>query len=656
MSITLLAISTRSRLFLPALATGLLAFSAGGFFPGPTALIAVVSALGLMLRITVADRPWEGWSLPLALAAGAMALLAAWILASAEWSDAPGRAIVEFDRALLYALALVVFGLFRSRSGDIAVLLRWLAGAFCVVCIAALATRLLPGTFPTSGGIANDRLTFPLTYWNAMGIFSALTLVLALHVSASTREPGYARVLAAAAAPAAGATLYFTFSRGGIAAAVIGLVLYAVLAHPRGLLTALVAMVPTVGYAVHTAYGADLLSTLRFDASLAAGQREHVLTVVAACMVVAGVIRAVAVFADRRLVRLQLSEHRRKTVWTVAVVLSMLAAATVVVAADVPQRIDQERREFLQGAILPGSSDLRDRLTQAGNNGRLASWRVARDAFEQRPGLGWGAGTYRLLWEEDRPPPPFLVNDAHSLYLETAAELGVPGLLLLAIALLTPLGVAAARLRGPERHAYAAFFAAGGTLLLHAGIDWDWEMPGLFLWYFAASGVVLAAAGDHAAWVPGRLPRIVAGLACLLLALTPGLVLASQGPLNRSIRAFKQGDCRTAIDAALDSRDALGARAEHYEIIGYCDARAGQNELAVRAMRAAQARDPRNWHYAYGLAVAQALAGQDPRPAARLARRLNPLDDKARALERGLRSASPERRRRVAARAPVPFY
>jgi hypothetical protein len=645
-----------SRLALPALATGLLAFSAGGFFPGTTALIAIVFALGLVLRIAIADRPWEGWSLPLALAAGAMALLAVWILASAEWSDAPGRAIVEFDRALLYALALVVFGLFRTQPGDLAVLLRWLTGVLCVVCVVALATRLLPGTFPTSRTIANDRLTFPLTYWNALGILAGLALILALHVAASAREPAFARVLAAAAAPAVAVTFYFTFSRGGIAAAIIGLAIYAVVGHPRGLLTAAAAIVPTVGYAIHAVYGADLLATVRFDEPVAAGQREHVLAVVVICMAAAGAIRTVALLADRRLAPVHLPEHRRRAVWTVAGVLTLLAVASTVVVADVPHRLDQERREFLRGGILPGSDDLRDRLTQTGNNGRIANWGVARDAFEQRPGHGWGAGTYRLLWDEHRPRPPFLVNDGHSLYLETAAELGVPGLLLLAIVLLTPFGVAAARLRGPERHAYAAFLAAGGALLLHAGVDWDWEMPGLFLWFFAASGVVLAASGDHAAWVPGRLPRLVAALACLLLALTPGLVLASQGALDHSIRAFKRGDCRTAIDAALDSRDALGARAEPYEIIGYCDARAGQNVLAVRAMRAAQRRDPRNWQYAYGLAVTQALGGEDPRPAARLARRLNPLSELARALERDLRSESPERRRRVAARAPIPFY
>ena len=57
---------------------------------------------------------------------------------------------------------------------------------------------------------------------------------------------------------------------------------------------------------------------------------------------------------------------------------------------------------------------------------------------------------------------------------------------------------------------------------------------------------------------------------------------------------------------------------------------------------------------AYGLAVAGALAGRDPRPAIAEARRLNPLEPIARDLERGLRSDDPRRWRRVAARAKLP--
>ena len=58
-------------------------------------------------------------------------------------------------------------------------------------------------------------------------------------------------------------------------------------------------------------------------------------------------------------------------------------------------------------------------------------------------------------------------------------------------------------------------------------------------------------------------------------------------------------------------------------------------------MRNAQRRDPHDWHYAYGLAVTQALAGQDPRPAAAQALRLNPLEPQAISLARRLSSNSP---------------
>jgi Tfp pilus assembly protein PilF len=148
---------------------------------------------------------------------------------------------------------------------------------------------------------------------------------------------------------------------------------------------------------------------------------------------------------------------------------------------------------------------------------------------------------------------------------------------------------------------------------------------------------------------------VVAGLACLGLAVTPALVLQSQDALDRSVRAFQVRDCATAIDAALDSIDALPARAEPFEILGYCDARAHRNDLAMRAMRSAQARDPDGWEYAYGLAVTQALAGQDPTAAIAEAHRLNPLEWRARDLQRALRTHSRAKRARAAGRAPIPF-
>ena len=132
------------------------------------------SRSSLVGRITLARRPFEGWSPALALASGALGLLAVWTLASATWSDAPARALSEFDRTLLYGLVLVLTGSVAARVGDLSMLLRWTAAAFAAIALAGLLTRLLPDMFPISSGFLPERVSFPLTYWNAMGVACAL--------------------------------------------------------------------------------------------------------------------------------------------------------------------------------------------------------------------------------------------------------------------------------------------------------------------------------------------------------------------------------------------------------------------------------------------------------------------------------------------------
>ena len=242
------------RLTLPGLVTAWLGFRAGGFFPGQVGLVATVLAVGLVLRITLAERPFEGWSPALALGFGALASFAVWVLLSAAWSNAPVRSLTEFDRALLYSLVLVLTGSAVTRVGDLAMLLRVTAAAFVAIALAGLLTRLAPGTFPISAGFLPERIAFPLTYWNAMGIACALGVLFAVHLSASGREHPVLRVVAAAALPMLGVTFYLTFSRGAIWVLPVGLVLYALLAQPRGLLTAALAAIPAA-IAVKVAYG-----------------------------------------------------------------------------------------------------------------------------------------------------------------------------------------------------------------------------------------------------------------------------------------------------------------------------------------------------------------------------------------------------------------
>jgi hypothetical protein len=126
-----------------------------------------------------------------------------------------------------------------------------------------------------------------------------------------------------------------------------------------------------------------------------------------------------------------------------------------------------------------------------------------------------------------------------------------------------------------------------------------------------------------------RLARLVGGLCCLVLALAPYSLWRSQLHLADASAAFEKRDCNRTIDAALDSLDAVGARADPWELIAYCNARAGRAALAVDAARAAVARDPDDWEYHYALALVSAVAGQDPREAAAEALRLNPLQPEA---------------------------
>jgi O-antigen ligase len=136
----------------------------------------------------------------------------------------------------------------------------------------------------------------------------------------------------------------------------------------------------------------------------------------------------------------------------VAVLLAALAAAAVAV-------------------VLVVSGGPRRLGSLAGEN-RPDYWQVAWEDYRAHPVLGSGAGTYGDYWLA-HPGNASFTRTAHNLYLQSLAELGPVGLVLV----LTAVGLPLLRLR--RRLDPVAVTAAAGYLafLLHAGIDWDWEMP-----------------------------------------------------------------------------------------------------------------------------------------------------------------------------------
>ena len=121
---------------------------------------------------------------------------------------------------------------------------------------------------------------------------------------------------------------------------------------------------------------------------------------------------------------------------------------------------------------------------------RAEYWRVAWHEYVLNPWLGSGARTFHLYWLLYRPIP-VNVRDAHSLYLETLAELGPAGLALLLAALAVPLVAAARAHTNPFVPAAAGAYTA---FLVHAAQDWDWEMPAVTLAALACGAALLAAA------------------------------------------------------------------------------------------------------------------------------------------------------------------
>jgi hypothetical protein len=640
----------------PAAGTVYFAFNAGGFFAGPPGVVAAVLGVVLALRLMIADRPFAGIGPWLGVAIAGLALFAVWALASNWWSHAPARAMVGFDRALVYCLAMLLFGSFSRDSFS----LRWstttLAAAVVGIATAALVTRVAPDVWSATSSVQSHRLSYPLTYWNALGILVAIAVVLCVHLSSNRERSLGERSLAAAALPILAATLYFTFSRGSIAVVFIAIAIYAVVGRPRQLLSTAVAVIPTVAVALIVCYRAPLLATGHYGSPTGIDEGHHVAWVIAACVVAAGGLRAgVGLLLDPPLERLRVPSVDRRRAWLVAVPVVLVAVVVATVAFSLPHHISQQFKRFTNDTGASSSGDLRNRLTSVSNNGRIAQWRVALDdGFAAHPLTGTGADTYAELWAEKGVAGLKVIN-THSLYLEALSDLGVPGLLFLLAVFLALLGGLVRGLRGPDRLLSAALLAASFVWMLHAAADWDWQMPATVFWMFGLGAVAISRPATEGSWAPARAPRLAMAIGALALIVSPVLMALSQAKVDDSVTALKNGDCVAASHDALSAAHLVSVRPEPYQLLGFCDSRVGEHGLAVQMLEAAVDKDPKNWESFYGLALVKGAAEEDPRPAAREALRLAPNEPLARNAVVRFRTSDPEvwRRRAVNARLPI---
>lgn len=451
-----------------------LAFFSGGFFTEAQVWAGLVAwllvAAALVLRAGPGPLSRAAW-----VAIAGVALLAGWTLASMAWAPIVGAAYHAGQLVVLYTgVLLAACLLLASPAVRVWVEPALVLGVLIVIGY-GISERLLPGVLHFSHSVsAEGRLEQPLTYWNAMGELAAIGFVLCAALAGSPHRPRWmARLAAAACAPLA-VGLYLSFSRGALFACVAGLIAVLVAAPVRAQGRAVTLTVITGGLAIAAA--APLHGVTGLSGSLSSREQQGaiVLAVLVVLMVAAGMIAPALVGSDTAGRKLPLP---RRAPWiALALICAGLAIAITVGAKET--------------TVSPSLSGGASRLTSLQSD-RYAYWDVALRAFSSQPLYGVGAGGWELWWLRYRTVPAF-AQDTHSLPLQTLAELGLVGLVLLGM-LVGGVAVAARR-----AHRTSPLFTSGaiGAIVAyaaHAPLDWDWQMPGVTLVALVLAGMVLAA-------------------------------------------------------------------------------------------------------------------------------------------------------------------
>jgi O-antigen ligase len=478
---TVLAVGAAALL---ALAT-VLAFFSGGFFDEPRIVAAAVVWVLVVIVAMLSPHPLPR-TRPGLLALLGLLLLCAWVALSFAWAPLGSRAEDDEQRLLLY-LGFMIAAIALLRGPLVR---RWLEPAMVLGIVVVLAYGLSERFFPQaihldSSGTSAGRLEQPLTYWNAAGLLAAIGVVLAIHIAGDPERERILRSAAAAAGVVLGFGLYLTFSRGALGAVAVGLVvLLALDPHVRPQLRATITIVLATAPAAIAASG---LSTVKSLSERDAGDGILMLVVLAAVAAVAAVL---APRTPRRPIQLpSLPISRPAAVFGVTVAL--LTVGLLVLAATEGKPEDTSPVRGATAARL-GSID----------SNRYRYWEKAGSIFLDHPLIGIGSGGFQVEWLKVRDRVD-ASGDAHSLYLETGAELGIVGVAFLGLFLFGVGGsvVRVYRLyRGP-----ATGLAAGlAAWAFHAGLDWDWEMPAVTLPALTLAAAAIAWSDETGAEPPAR--------------------------------------------------------------------------------------------------------------------------------------------------------
>jgi hypothetical protein len=477
--------------------------------------LAGAAAAGAILLGGGARRAYGLWPLGLLLAFAALTAV------SVVWSVQPDESWQDAGRMFAYC---AVFGaaiaLVRLSPSHWPALLGGLALAAVVVCGYALLTKVFPGGIAAINPYA--RLEEPFGYWNAIGLTAAMGVICCMWLG--SRRSGHA-LLSALAYPATGLlllTLMLAYSRGALAALLVGLLLWFVLVplRLRGaavlILSALCAGgVAAWDFATHalSAEGVALADRA------AAGHRLGAL--VLAMIILLGIAGLAIGFLTGRRAPSARVRRNAGTLLLAAIACMVLALGGALahshrgLTGSISHAVDSLTNP---NAKLPANTP--GRLTAVASV-RARYWKEALQVFEAHPALGTGGLGYhtaRLRYRRETID----VQHAHGFIVQTLADLGLAGLAV-ALALLLAWMAAAGRATHPLNRSWSGWrqLTAGrlprwrsspqrytperiGLLSMlcvvvvfgvHSLVDWTWYVPGDAI-------VALLCAG----WLAGRGP------------------------------------------------------------------------------------------------------------------------------------------------------
>jgi hypothetical protein len=608
----------------PAALVAGLAVAGGGYFPTSWNWAALLAGWVVAIALVVRRSATIG-RLELAQVVG-LACLAGWTWLSLAWSATPTQTVLEGQRALVLPLAVAATLVFVRRD-RVTLLTGGLLAAIAIVSLYSLGTRLIPDRLGQFDPVAGSRLSAPMGYWNALGIFGAFGVLLALGFAARGRA-AVPRAAAAASLLVLVPMIYFTFSRGAWAALGVGLVV-AISLDPRRLqllATALV-LAPAPAAAVYVASGLGSLTGLQAHIGAAAHDGHRL----AALLVGLALLNAVLALALRSAeARVVLSSRARSRLQGLLVVTVLAGLAFGLFAGGGPARLWNRSVDAFNAPPPSIDGSLNQRLFNFSGSRRSDFWKVAADDVAAHPVLGSGAGSYELYWVAQRPIGK-KARDAHSLYLETLAELGPVGLLLVLAALAIPVvGVFRARMH-PLVPVLAGVY---GAYLAHTGIDWDWEELAVTLTALVCGTAILVAGRREPSL---GLPRIVrlGGAAFAIASMVVAFVgLVGNAELARSGTAARAGNWTSAAAHARRAHTWAPWSSEPWQALGEAQLALGELKQARSSLRHAIAKSSNDWTIWFDLARSSDGAAQHTALARAVS--LNPLSPEIKELDQEL--------------------